>query len=120
MSDNNNLLIGVAAIGLYLYLKNQRAMQPAQGYAQGVPSMPGNVGTGSNQVGTGALVGFLQAIAGTFNGGQVQPNAPPSNFGAIQDSASSSWDAMTEWANSGTVGDYGDYGYDDTVRNELF
>lgn len=65
MSDNNNaLIIGAAVLG-YLYLKGNQgrvvAGQPRPGV---VTSMPGNVGAGWQQVGVGAVAGFLQSVIG--------------------------------------------------------
>jgi hypothetical protein len=90
MSDNNNVLIAALAIGAYMYMKrNQVGGYPkAQGgYTGAVPSMPGSAGTGTNQVATGALVGFLRNIAGSFQAPYATPNVPPQVTGAVQDVA---------------------------------
>jgi hypothetical protein len=101
MADNNNALILVGLVGAYLYMKNRQVAAvttPLPGYNGQVASMPGNVGTGHSQVKTGALVGFLQAIAGGFGNnsstGYVQPNLPPINTGALQDDAAAVWDSL--------------------------
>jgi hypothetical protein len=93
MADNNNALLVVGMVGAYLYMKNRQVAAvrtPLPGYNGNVASMPGNVGTGHSQVKTGALVGFLQAIAGGFGNnsatGYIQPTVPPANYGAVQDS----------------------------------
>lgn len=65
MSDNNNaLIIGAAVLG-YLYLKkNQNRVATNQVRPGAVTSMPGNVGAGWQQVGVGAVAGFLQNVIG--------------------------------------------------------
>jgi hypothetical protein len=66
MSDNNNVLIIGAAVLGYMYLKNNQARVVGQGQpVKGVvPSMPGNIGAGWQQVGVGAVAGFLQSVIG--------------------------------------------------------
>ncbi|MBV6324360.1 hypothetical protein [Duganella violaceipulchra] len=81
MSDNNNaLIIGAAVLG-YLYLKNNQGRviagqtRPVRG---GVTSMPGNVGSGWQQVGVGAVTGFLQSVIGGVRNNTSQTNFPSS------------------------------------------
>lgn len=81
MSDNNNaLIIGAAVLG-YLYLKKNQGRviggqtRPATG---GVTSMPGNVGAGWQQVGVGAVAGFLQSVIGGVRNNTSQTVFPTS------------------------------------------
>jgi hypothetical protein len=80
MSDNNNALIIGAAILGYLYLKNNQgrtvAGQPRPGV---VKSMPGNVGAGWQQVGVGAVAGFLQSVIGGVRNNTSQVVFPSQN-----------------------------------------
>lgn len=69
MSDNNNVLIIGAAVLGYLYLKGQQqrvvvAQQQQQAGGAGVKSLPASVGSGWQQVGVGAVAGFLQGVIG--------------------------------------------------------
>jgi hypothetical protein len=81
MSDNNNVLILGAAILGYMYLKNSQArvmaagQQPVKGVVQ---SLPSNVGSGWQQVGVGAVAGFLQSIVGGVRNNTSQTNFPSS------------------------------------------
>lgn len=83
MSGNNNdiLIIGGAVLA-YMYLKNTQG-RIANGYGQaqqpirgGVPSMPGNVGSGWQQVGVGAVAGFLQSVIGGVRNNTSQTTFP--------------------------------------------
>jgi hypothetical protein len=100
MADNNNALILVGLVGAYLYMKNRQVAAvttPMPGYNGQVSSMPGNVGTGHDQVKTGALIGFIQAVAGGFSRGStsyVQPNLAPMYTGAVQDVANDAWQSL--------------------------
>lgn len=78
MSDNNNaLIIGAAVLG-YLYLKNNRGRVAGQPRPQTgvVTSMPGNIGAGWQQVGVGAVAGFLQSVIGGVRNNTSQTNFP--------------------------------------------
>lgn len=82
MSDNNNLLLAGALVVGFMMM-NRRA-QAAPVYAQqpsgAVPSMPGNVGSGWQQIAQGAVAGFLGSLAsGPSN------NTSQSHFPSYQD-----------------------------------
>lgn len=98
-AGNNDVLILLAAAAAYMYIKKTRTTGVAAPvYQGGVATMPGSVGTGNNQVQTGALLGFLQSVAGSFgpntSSGYVQPTNIPVNYGALQDAA---YDAYEFW-----------------------
>lgn len=100
MSDgNNDVLILMAAAGAFLYLKSRKAQVQAvnNGYQGGVATMPGSVGSGNNQVKVGAVLGFLQGIAGSWapntSSGYVQQPYYPADYGAINDAVSDPWAA---------------------------
>jgi len=75
MSDNNNTLLIVGVVGLYLYMKSRQAPVYAPiptasqnpGY-NGAPSMPASTGNGWQQIAAGAVAGLLGTIAyGSYN-----------------------------------------------------
>ena len=83
MSDNNNVLIIGAAVLGYMYLKKNQARVMAPPKAGGGPapvrSMPGNVGSGWQQVGVGAVAGFLQSVIGGVRNNTSQTVFPSNN-----------------------------------------
>jgi hypothetical protein len=77
--DNTPLLIGGAAL-LYFYMRNRAAMYPPRAVLPpgAVASMPGNIGSGVQQVATGALAGFLQSLMAAPRNNTSQTSFPSS------------------------------------------
>lgn len=101
MKNDNDLMLLLAAAGVFLYMRSKgqfRRMEaplPPVAYGGGLASMPGNVGSGLNQVQNGALTGFLQAIKGAMFApntlsGTVVPTPEPENFYTPQEAVD--WD----------------------------
>lgn len=68
MSDNNNMTILAVLAVAYLYMRRQQQTALAYNATKSptgapVASMPGNVGTGWQQIASGAIGGFLQSLA---------------------------------------------------------
>lgn len=100
MSTNNDhtaLLIGGAAL-LYMMMQRRAAVAPTSAAPR---SMPGNVGTGWQQVATGAVAGFLQQLAtGPKNATSttVFPSYTVQDSEVVQDVVPSSFD-LTDYLN---------------------
>ncbi|WP_373987004.1 hypothetical protein [Duganella sp. BuS-21] len=106
MSGNNDILIIGGALLAYMYLKNtqQRVVYGSTGVPGkgAVPSMPGNVGSGAQQIAVGAVAGFLQSIVGGVRN-NTQTTYFPSQVDPLDDYRG---DILQEGVNTGyNVGD---------------
>jgi hypothetical protein len=84
---NDKTLLIVAGLAAFMYFqRGQRVM--ARPMVAPVNSMPGSVGTGLRQAASGAIGGFLQALAnGPLNNTSqtVFPSYQANDYGAVQD-----------------------------------
>jgi hypothetical protein len=99
-NDNSKIIMaGVLLFGAYMMMNRraQVAYQPGQGgkapYAVG--TMPGSAGVGWEQVGVGALTGFLKGLASGVSNSST--GVTPSVYNQQQQT--------TDWLQSGTVQD---------------
>jgi hypothetical protein len=110
MSDNSNVLIIGAAVLGYLYIKgNQQRVVAAQQQttAGGVKSLPATVGSGWQQVGVGAVAGFLQGVIGGVRNNTSQTVFPSPYDPMDQVRGGQVQEAVPDFSEYGIGDDYG-------------
>lgn len=101
MSNDNRqiILAGALLVGAYMMMQNRAraAYQPQPGGKQpyAVGTMPGSAGVGWEQVGVGALTGFLKGLASGVSNSST----------GYTPSLSNPQQMTTDWLQSGTVQD---------------